>query len=53
MFTEQERNDIICALEIAAEQYRRDAVTCEAQPVLAEQFNDQADRAEALIEKMG
>jgi hypothetical protein len=52
-FTEQERNDIICALEIAAEHYRKDAQIMRENGVpLADTFEDQADRAERLIEKL-
>ena len=52
MLTDTERNDIVCALELAAEQYLRDAETCAAQPSVAAQFRDQAERAERLIEKL-
>ncbi len=50
--TEQERNDIICALEIAAEIYREDAQRYVNQIPLRLQFEDQAERAEQLIEKL-
>lgn len=50
--TEMERNDIVCALEIAIEQYERDASTCIDQPRVAKQFLEQAERAQRLIEKL-
>jgi len=50
--TETERNDIICALEIAIEQYERDEITWANQPRIAAQFREQIERAEALIERM-
>lgn len=60
MFTKQERNDIICALEIAHAQYLREAeIVKESLTIpeylkigLQQQFFVQAERVKNLIYKM-
>ncbi len=55
--TEMEKNDIICALEIAIEQYMRDAKAMHelgpSHARLSALFDEQVKRAEALIDKIG
>ena len=52
MFSDSDWNDIQCALEIAGEQYEKDAATNAGQPRIAAQFREQAQRAFDLIDRL-